>query len=362
MHTLVSSLPDGFESHVVCEHTGHLDDFPWPNIRASFAGRLARRIPSRWHMAYHQGFLAVRLARLRAHVLHSHFGDVGWQDLRAAAYAHTPHVVSFYGHDAGSLPQVPPWRDRFRDLFGRARLLLAEGPAMAQRLEALGCPRESLAVLHLGVPLDTLPFLPSVWDGSGTLRILIAGSFRAKKGIPLALAAAARLRADLPVQVTLVGDAGPGPASQAEKVRILDAMREHDLGADLRWLGTLPPRGLRAEARAHHVLLAPSLTAPSGDTEGGLPVTLLEMAALGVAVVTTRHADIPELVQHQVTGLLADEGSVDGLVEGVRWLVLHTAEWSSMLLAAARASRSLVRRKATGSPPRQPVLYPQALG
>ncbi len=89
MHTLVSSLPDGFESHVVCERTGHLDDFPWPNIRASFAGRLARRIPSRWHMAYHQGFLAVRLARLRAQVLHSHFGDVGWQDLRAAAYVHT---------------------------------------------------------------------------------------------------------------------------------------------------------------------------------------------------------------------------------------------------------------------------------
>ncbi len=195
---------------------------------------------------------------------------------------------------------------------------------MAQRLAALGCPRERLAVLHLGVPLDTLPFLPSVWSGSGPLRILIAASFRAKKGIPLALAAAARLRADLPVQVTLVGDAGSEPASQAEKVRVLEAMREHDLGTDLRWLGTLSPRQLRAEARAHHVLLAPSLTAPSGDTEGGLPVTLLEMAALGVAVVTTRHADIPELVQHQVTGLLADEGNVDGLVDGVALAGRHT--------------------------------------
>ena len=46
----------------------------------------------------------------------------------------------------------------------------------------------------------------------------------------------------------------------------------------------------------------------------GLPVTLMEMAASGMPVISTRHADIPELVEHQRTGLLADERDVDGLV------------------------------------------------
>lgn len=51
-------------------------------------------------------------------------------------------------------------------------------------------------------------------------------------------------------------------------------------------------------------------------------------------VVSTRHADIPELVEHQKTGLLTEERDVDGLVAQFRWLTEHRDSWTSLATAA----------------------------
>ena len=66
--------------------------------------------------------------------------------------------------------------------------------------------------------------------------------------------------------------------------------------------------------------MAPSKTAADGDTEGGAPVVLLDMAAAGLPIVATRHCDIPSLVLHGRSGLLTDEGDVTGLAEALRRL------------------------------------------
>jgi len=80
--------------------------------------------------------------------------------------------------------------------------------------------------------------------------------------------------------------------------------------------------------------MSPSVTAEDGDTEGGLPVTLIEMAASGMPVVTTDHCDIPELVVAGVTGLQAPERNVDQLAEHLRWLYQNPAKWHSIADAA----------------------------
>ena len=70
----------------------------------------------------------------------------------------------------------------------------------------------------------------------------------------------------------------------------------------------------------HDVFLAPSVTASNGDTEGGAPVAIIEMAASGMPIVSTRHCDIPSVVLDGVTGLLAAERDSEGLAvetEGV---------------------------------------------
>lgn len=75
-------------------------------------------------------------------------------------------------------------------------------------------------------------------------------------------------------------------------------------------------------------------TAPDGDTEG-MPGAIQEAMAAGRAIVTTRHAGIPEHITHGKTGLLFDEGDINGLAEGLNH-VLSSPQFRKELGAAAR--------------------------
>jgi glycosyltransferase involved in cell wall biosynthesis len=49
----------------------------------------------------------------------------------------------------------------------------------------------------------------------------------------------------------------------------------------------------------------------------GVPVVLMEAMAKGLPVITTRIMGIPELVEHEVSGLLVPPGRVDCLVDAI---------------------------------------------
>jgi colanic acid/amylovoran biosynthesis glycosyltransferase len=328
------------ESHVVCERTSNLDQFPLPNIHDLLSrGRVEwlwdvglRRLGVRRHLG-----LLVRVGRrARARVVHSHFGHVGWGDAGGAQRLGAAHVVTFYGHDLSLPEREPEWGARYRQMFASASLVLAEGSHMAGRIAQLGCPTHKLRVHHLGVRVGDIRYAPRRWSPGEPLRVLIAASFREKKGIPYALEAIARLRRELPVEVTVIGDAGPQPAFAAEKARILRTIAEHRLDGCVRLLGYQSHATVFDHAYRHHVFLSPSVTARDGDTEGGAPVTIAEMAATGMPIVSSRHCDIPEVVRDGVTGLLAAERDVDGLVARLRWLVTNPDAWRPMLDAARR--------------------------
>ncbi len=219
---------------------------------------------------------------------------------------------------------------------------------MAASLVTLGCAESKVRVHHLGVDLDRIPFEPRTWDPSTPLRVLIAASFREKKGIPYALEAVSQLRKDLDVEITLIGDATNGSRSQAEKSRILQVIDEHRLGGCLRRLGYQPYEVLLKEAYDHHVFLSPSVTAADGDCEGGAPVAIIDMAATGMMIVSTTHCDIPAIVQDGETGFLAQERDVQGLVQCLRQLADQPDRWLGMQQRARQQTEAEFNAKLQG--------------
>lgn len=87
------------------------------------------------------------------------------------------------------------------------------------------------------------------------------------------------------------------------------------------------------EAYQHHAFLHPSVTAQDGDTEGGAPVCITEMLASGMAVVSTTHCDIPEVVGSDLHHLLAPERNVEALVACLETVIQNPSQWGKWALA-----------------------------
>ncbi len=302
---------------VVCENRAHEAEFPYPRVDCArdrprlldLADRAVRRLGLRPYL----GHLVGGIRRAGARVLHSHFGDIGWRQLGAARRAGVAHVVTFYGYDVNLPGLDSAWQERFARLFSEADLFLCEGRHMARCLEARGCPPHKVAVQHLGVPMDRIGFQEREREPGAPLKVLIAATFTEKKGIPFALEALALASAEVPVEVTVIGDARPVAESEREKARILEVLARTGLSERTRLLGFQTYEVFLREARSHHVFLSPSVTAADGNTEGGAPVSLIDMAACGLPIVSSFHCDIPEIVVHGETGLLAAERDVQGL-------------------------------------------------
>lgn len=334
----VRYTPHAIESHIVCERTENLDQFGVPNIsslpelsllsRFGESGLKGAKPLSRmfwlWHMCQ----------RIKPEIVHSHFGNVGWFDSFVVRLTGAKHVVTFYGLDVNMVPkQDPRWLGRYKSLFKSADLFMCEGPYMAKCIKKLGCPPDKVKIHHLGVEVDKIPYQPRQLQSGEILRVLIAAAFREKKGIPYALKALEQIQNEVDLEITIIGDATPDPRSQSEKQNILQVIEKYGLQSKIRMLGFQPYSVLMEQAYKHHIFLSPSVTAKDGDTEGGAPVSIIEMAATGMPIVSTKHCDIPNVVQSGVDNWLVDERDVDGLVEKMRWLVQNNEKWPPIVEA-----------------------------
>ena len=81
--------------------------------------------------------------------------------------------------------------------------------------------------------------------------------------------------------------------------------------------------------RAAHVFVLPSRTSKNGDMEG-IPVALMEAMAQGLPVLATRHSGTPELVEHEVSGLLCAEGDRDALAANMLTFARSPERWAAM--------------------------------
>jgi len=323
---------------VLTDRTGNLDIFPFREVYAyNEINRLRQALFYLRRTGADGGrgpFFESVLRRRRARLIHSHFGYVGWQMLESKSRLGLPMVTSFYGADGSRLPRDQVWRSRYAQLFAHGERFLAEGEAMRSTLAELGCPPERIEVQHLGVAVDELPYMVRRRDPSGPIRVLVAATFREKKGVPDALRAVGRLpKHHRDLRVTLIGDSMGMPGDEEEKRTILDLVGQ--LEGVVRWVGFQPYPAFRRALLEHDVFLSPSCIGRDGDSEGGAPVTLIEAQATGMPVVSTHHCDIPEVVVDGSTGYLSPERDVEALAANLDRLITAPAQvWEAMGFAA----------------------------
>lgn len=249
-------------------------------------------------------------------VILAEFGFHAVRVMHVARWSGVPLVVHFRGSDASSDTKFRRLEQRYRQLMHVASGFIVKSIPMRSTLESLGAPTDRVLISPSGA--DAALFQGAAPELAPPT-FLAVGRFVPKKGPLLTLAAFERLRRQLPealasiCRLVMVGD---GPMLEEAKRLVL----QMDLTTQVRFAGVLPPAEIAALMRQVRGFVQHSLVAPDGDSEGS-PVAVLEAQLSGLPVVATRHAGIPEVVTDGTTGLLVDEGDVQGMANAMAQLV-----------------------------------------
>ena len=172
---------------------------------------------------------------------------------------------------------------------------------------------------RLGV--DPSQFHFALREGNGVTRLLCVGRLTPAKCQVLLVQACAKLRdAGIAFHLVLVGT---GP----DLDRVKQAISALNLQTHITLTGALNQEGVREQFSNADIFVLPSLAE-------GIPVVLMEAMSSGVPCVTTPVNGIPELIQHEKTGLLAMPGDVDSVAEQLQRLSADPALRRSLALAA----------------------------
>jgi colanic acid/amylovoran biosynthesis glycosyltransferase len=326
-----------FRPVVFCQKREHAAEFPFgeitvlPKPRTHQLRRFVQRQllgrPITIYESEARRILAA-LEKCGAKVLHIYFGHIGVHLLPLLKICPLPVIVSFHGADAQIDLDKPAHLARTRRMLERATLLLVRSESLAERLVALGAPREKIRLHRTGIPLEEIHFTQRTAPADGAWRCVQACRLIPKKGLVTSLRAFAEFAREFPRATFTI--AGEGP--QLQELRALaDSLGITDR---VSFSGFLPQEKLRALYAESHLFLHPSELGSDGNQEG-VPNAMLEAMTSGLPVIATNHGGIPEAVEHGISGLLTPEGDPTALAQSLLSLARDPARYTTMSAAAS---------------------------
>ncbi len=229
------------------------------------------------------------------------YGMTGGDLVPHARRAGIPLLVYFHGHDAYHREYLQIYESRLRDMYEYATTIFVVSEHMRSQLLSLGARAETIVLNPYG-PREH--FFEANRDPCGTL--LALGRFVETKAPYLTLLAFAEVLQRKPdVKLQFLGDGPLLPVCR-------DMAKALGIENSVNFPGSVSPERTAQYFSKATMFLQHSVTTVDGVMEG-TPVAILEAAAAGLPVVSTRHAGIPQAVLHGETGFLVEERDVKGM-------------------------------------------------
>jgi len=266
-----------------------------------------------------------KIQQLQPVLIHAQFGLSGTLILPWIHSLRIPLIVHYRGADATIKEETSRYASlnhwiyfqRKEALKRETRLFLTVSKFIKNKLLEQGFPAEKVVSHYHGVDVQQFQFdrnLPR------EPVVLFVGRLTEKKGCEYLIQAMAQVQSQLPeVELVVIGD---GPLKPSLEKLAAKLLRRYQ------FLGLQPPQIVKNWMNRSCLLAAPSITAGDGDSEG-LPNVVLEAQAMGLPVVSTTHAGIPEAVIHGETGFLTQERDVEALAAYSQQLLQDSELWQS---------------------------------
>ncbi|PIR48384.1 glycosyl transferase family 1 [Candidatus Peregrinibacteria bacterium CG10_big_fil_rev_8_21_14_0_10_55_24] len=274
-------------------------------------------------------------------VVLAEYGPTATKVSRACTHAHVPYIVFFHGFDAFHENTLRIFGKSYQRVFTDAAAIIAAGHALGEQLVRLGAPREKIHCMPAsGVDLS---LFYGADPSSAPPHFCAVGRFVEKKAPHLTIQAfSAVKRQSADAHMTMVGN-GPLLEQCKELVKTLH------LEKAITFLPPLPHEEVARLMRSARAFVQHSVTAQTpgnrGDSEG-IPIAIVEAAASGLPVVSTRHSGIPEIVTEGETGFLVEERDINGMTEYMLQLARDPALAGKMGQAARERAQKIFSMEA----------------
>lgn len=287
----------------------NLTDEHGPLVRPALSARLRRALLRKSlnldSNYFQQHALQRFLVRNRVEAVLAEFGPTATLMMDACQKLQLPLIAHFHGFDAYRQQTLQTYGRRYKELFEIAAAIIAVSRDMQTQLQQLGAPVEKLHYNSCGVE-------PSVFTGADPLHsppmFVAAGRFVNKKAPHLTLLAFKTTLEKAPeARLVMIGD---GPLWEA----CYQMTRSLGLTGAVELVGPTSQAEVAATMQRSRAFVQHSIRTQDGDSEG-TPVAVLEAGASGLPVIATRHAGIKDAVIEQKTGLLVEEGDINGMAE-----------------------------------------------
>lgn len=264
-----------------------------------------------------------QVEELQPALIHAHFGVCGALALPFMRRSKLPMIVTFYGLDATMKDDYARkesistrvYLQRREALKREANLFIAVSEFIKGKLIEQGFPADKIIAHYYGVNTEKFTPDPSI---PRERVVLFVGRLAEKKGCEYLIQAMAQVQEKMnDVELVIIGD---GPLRESLEALAAKSLRRY------RFLGLQPSDVVKSWMNRSLMLAVPSVTASTGDSEG-LPTVVVEAQSMGLPVVGSIHAGIPQAVVHEETGFLAPERDWKTLAEYIMRLLLDPDLW-----------------------------------
>ncbi|MFM7726231.1 MAG: glycosyltransferase [Flavobacteriales bacterium] len=244
------------------------------------------------------------LRKTKPDILFAEFGVVGADCTPTARKLNIPLAVHFFGFDASEYKVLEDFKEAYQQMFAYASVIFVVANSMKSKLVELGAPAEKIIVTHCAAHESFAQLQPNLQSK----KIYAIGRMIDKKAPHLVILAFKKCLEKHPDATLLFY--GNGPLFRFVK----DLVDNLELHERVKLLGVVEREVYQKEMQDVRFFVQHSRTAENGDMEG-TPVAIIEAQSAGLPVVSTRHSGILDIVVHNETGFLVDEGDVAAMAE-----------------------------------------------
>ena len=261
------------------------------------------------------------------------FGTTGADYLDVYEALNIPMFVYFLGYDFENAPLLrPKYREKYRKLFASNAHFIVGGNDCKKKIIEIGAKPDRVHLVRLAIDPNHIVFHPII-KKKNKLTLLQACTIKAKKGHYYTIRAFKKALKSCPnMHLTIAGENFDKQITSDLK----DYIKIHKLEDKVELVPLFTYPEFIETLNKCDVFIHPSITSDDKDRETA-PVAMQDAHATGTPCISTTHADIPEQIIHNKTGLLAPERDIETLARHIqRFYKMENEEYQEFAKAGRK--------------------------